>query len=188
MSADTRKTSTKHVTKAADNAPGYRDNIPYLIGAVANLLSARGARLYRDLFDIGLTEWRLMWVLGHESPITAATASHIMGTDKGAVSRALAGLDQRGLVRVASNPADGRERSIELSPAGWRLHARISAVAKIRQKTLLSIYSAEECALLKDLLARLLDHVPRVDDDPIRRVTRGAQSAARRSNDHGVAV
>jgi DNA-binding MarR family transcriptional regulator len=187
-----RKVPIKPVTEAAGNKPGYRDNIAYLIGAVANLLSARGARVYREAFDIGLTEWRLMWVLGHEAPITAATASHIMVTDKGAVSRALAGLDQRGLVRVTSNPADGRERAIELSAAGWRLHARISAVARIRQRAFLSIYSAEECALLKDLLARLLDHIPRVDDDSIGRVpaarksenvqTRRAQSATRRAS------
>jgi DNA-binding MarR family transcriptional regulator len=168
MSLSNMKASTKSVTEA-NNRTGYRNSIPYLIGAVANLLSARGARLYREAFDIGLTEWRVMWVVGHEAPITAATASHIMGTDKGAVSRALAGLDRRGLVRVTSNPADGRERAIELSPAGWRLHAEISAVAKIRQKALLSIYSAEERAQLKELLARLLDHIPCMDHHAIGR-------------------
>ena len=166
MPLSNTKASTKSLTEA-NNKAAYRNSIPYLIGAVANLLSERGARLYREAFDIGLTEWRVMWVLGHEAPITAATASHIMGTDKGAVSRALAGLDRRGLVRVTSNPADGRERTIELSTAGWRLHARISAVAKIRKKALLSIYGAEERALLKELLARLLDHIPRMDDDAI---------------------
>jgi DNA-binding MarR family transcriptional regulator len=198
MSLSSKKVSTKSVTPADDNGSGYRDSIPYLLGAVANLLSARGARLYREAFDIGLTEWRLMWVLGHEAPITAATASHIMGTDKGAVSRALAGLDGRGLVRLSSNPADGRERAIELSPAGWRLHARISAVARIRQKALLSIYSAEERALLRNLLARLLDHIPRADDASMRNVpapgksdrarTRRAPSATRRFGDRNMAV
>jgi DNA-binding MarR family transcriptional regulator len=198
MSLSSRKASTKAVTEATPhNKPAYRSSIPYLLGAVANLLSARGARLYRETFDIGLTEWRLMWVLGHEAPITAATASQIMVTDKGAVSRALAGLDLRGLVKVTSNPADGRERVIELSPAGWRLHARISRVAKVRQKKLLSIYSAEECALLRDLLTRLLDHIPDVDDDSIGCVRvacerdtmrrRRVQGAAR-SSDRSVAA
>jgi len=195
MSLSSRKASATPFTEASDNKPAYRNSVPYLIGAIANLLSARGARLYREAFDIGLTEWRLMWVLGHEAPITAATASHIMGTDKGAVSRALAGLDQRGLVKIISNPADGRERTIELSTAGWRLHARISAVAKIRQKALLSIYSAEECELLKDLLARLLDHIPCVNDDRVPAAHKGqktptgrAPRAARRSSDRNVAA
>jgi DNA-binding MarR family transcriptional regulator len=185
MSLSSRKPSTKPITGAADAKRGYRNSAPYLIGAIANLLSARGARLYREAFDIGLTEWRLMWVLGHEAPITAATASHIMGTDKAAVSRALAGLGRRGLVRITSNPADGRERAIELSPAGWRLHAQISAVAKLRQSRLLSIYSAAESALLKDLLARLLDHIPHMVDDDLIEVGQavrksGKASAARR--------
>jgi DNA-binding MarR family transcriptional regulator len=199
MSLRSRKPATKPITGAADNERGYRNSAPYLIGAIANLLSARGARLYREAFDIGLTEWRLMWVLGHEAPITAATASQIMGTDKGAVSRALAGLDRGGLVRVTSNPTDGRERTIELSPAGWRLHARISAVAKRRQSRLLSIYSAEESALLKQLLARLLDHIPHVDDEDLVEVGQAArkggkvptarqQGAIRRSGDPNVAA
>ena len=195
MSLSSRKASATPFTEASDNKSAYRNSVPYLIGAIANLLSARGARLYREAFDIGLTEWRLMWVLGHEAPITAATASHIMGTDKGAVSRALAGLDQRGLVKIISNPADGRERTIELSTAGWRLHAQISAVAKIRQKALLSIYSAEECELLKDLLARLLDHIPRVNDDRVPAARKGqktrtgrAPRATRRSSDRNVAA
>lgn len=197
ISLSTMKTSTKQFTETSNRA-AYRSSIPYLIGAVANLLSARGARLYRETFDIGLTEWRVMWVVGHEAPITAATASHIMGTDKGAVSRALAGLDRRGLVRVTSNPADGRERTIELSAAGWRLHAQISAMAKIRQKALLSIYGAEERAQLKELLARLLDHIPLMADDAMRRPPTArkcekarmgkAQGATRRSSDRSVAA
>src|SRR5262249_39587242 len=134
MSLSSRKVSAKPVTAVADGNPVYRDSIPYLIGAVANFLSNRGARFYRESFGIGLTEWRLMWVLGHETPITAAMASHIMGTDKGAVSRALSGLYRRGLVHLANNPADARERTIELSAAGWELHARISAVARIRER------------------------------------------------------
>jgi DNA-binding MarR family transcriptional regulator len=192
MSRSNMKASTRPFTET-NNRAAFRNNIPYLIGAVANLLSARGARLYRDAFDIGLTEWRVMWVVGHEAPITAATASHIMGTDKGAVSRALAGLDRRGLLRVTSNPTDGRERTIELSPAGWRLHAQISVMAKIRQRALLSIFSAEECAQLKELLARLLDHIPLMDDDAVGRPPTArsgekarmekAQGAIRRSSD-----
>jgi DNA-binding MarR family transcriptional regulator len=197
MSISNIKASTRPFTEA-NNRAGYRNSIPYLIGAVANLLSERGARLYREAFDIGLTEWRVMWVVGHEAPITAATASHIMGTDKGAVSRALAGLDRRGLVRITSNPADSRERAIELSLAGWRLHAQISAMAKTRQKALLSIYSTEERAQLKELLARLLDHIPRMDDHAMGRPpTAGkgekprmgkAPGATTRSRDRSVAA
>ncbi|HYZ22397.1 MAG TPA: MarR family transcriptional regulator [Rhodopila sp.] len=159
------KPSVKPAAEATDDRRAYRDGIPYLLAAIGNMLSASGARLYRKRFGIGLTEGRLMWVLGHESPVTAATASQIMGTDKAAVSRALAGLVRRGLVRVSSNPADARERTIELSPDGCKLYEQISAASKLRQRRLLSIYSAEERALLADLLGRLLDHIPCVDTD-----------------------
>jgi DNA-binding MarR family transcriptional regulator len=174
------KPSVKPAAEATDERRAYRNGIPYLLAAIGNMLSASGARLYRNRFDIGLTEGRLLWVLGHESPVTAATASQIMGTDKAAVSRALAGLVRRGLVRVSSNPVDARERTIELSPDGWKLYEQISAASKLRQCRLLSIYSAKERALLTDLLGRLLHHIPCVDTGDWNEREQAAHTAADR--------
>src|SRR6266446_537354 len=80
----------------------FARSIPYLLGAIANMLAAGGSRLYRRGFGIGLVEWRVMWVLAIEPQITARRASQIIGSDEAAISRALAGLERRGLVLVAT--------------------------------------------------------------------------------------
>lgn len=59
-----------------------------------------------------------MWVLAIEPSITARRASQIIGLDKAAVSRAVAGLERRGLLQATPDPADSRRRLIALSPAG----------------------------------------------------------------------
>src|SRR5215831_3712499 len=124
-------TSTARRPRAIDlSAEEFGRSIGYLLGAISNILSIGGSRLYRRGFDIGLTEWRLMWVLAIEPRITARRASQIMGLDKAATSRAVAALRRAGLVQVAPDPSDNRQRIIELSAAGVALHGRIMVVAK----------------------------------------------------------
>jgi DNA-binding MarR family transcriptional regulator len=141
----------------------FGQSIGYLLGAISNVLSTGGSRFYRQHFGIGLSEWRLMWVLGIAPAITAHRASEIMGVDKAAVSRAVAGLLRRGLLHAAPDPADNRQRLIALSPAGTDLYRKIIVVAGERQRRLLAPFSDEEQHMLAALLRRLHAHVARVD-------------------------
>jgi DNA-binding MarR family transcriptional regulator len=130
-------------------------SVSYLIGAISNILSIGGSRLYRRAFNIGLTEWRLMWVLAIAPGITAQRASQIMGLDKAAVSRALAALERRGLVQVAPDLSDSRQRIIKLSETGTELHGRIMIIAKERERRLLAPFTKGEIRMLTGLLRRM---------------------------------
>jgi len=161
--------ASKIPSEAAD--PGTVDefgqSIGYLIGAISNILSIGGSRFYRRHFGVGLSEWRLMWVLGIEPMMTARRASQILGLDKAAVSRAVAGLELRGLLQATPDPADNRQRLIALSPAGSALYPRMIVVSRERQRRLLASLSDEEQRVLAALLRRLHAHVARGDDfDP----------------------
>jgi DNA-binding MarR family transcriptional regulator len=149
-----------------------------LLGAISNVLATGGSRLYRRGFGIGLAEWRLMWVLGYEGPLNAHRASQIMGVDKAATSRSVAELYRRGLVTVTLNPADTRQRTIELSDSGRALHSRIMVVSRERERRLASAFSQEELELLTKLLVRLHAHAPCVNDfDPLH-IVQGARLGA----------
>ena len=150
-------------TAASGAVEEFGQSIGYLLGAISNILSTGGSRFYRQHFGIGLSEWRLMWVLGIEPAITAHRASQIMGLDKAAVSRAVAGLEHRGLLHATLDPADNRQRLIALSPAGNDLYRRIIVVAGERQRRLLAPLSDEEQHVLAALLRRLHAHVASVD-------------------------
>lgn len=152
-----RRPGTDRPSAAVDQSIGY------LLGAISNILSTGGSRFYRQHFGIGLSEWRLMWVLGIEPAITAHRASKIMGLDKAAVSRAVAGLERRGLLDATPDPADNRQRLIALSPAGSDLYRRMIVVSNERQRRLLAPLSGEEQRVLAALLRRLHAHVARGD-------------------------
>jgi DNA-binding MarR family transcriptional regulator len=145
----------------------FGQSISYLIGAISNLLSARGSQFYRRHFGIGLAEWRLMWVLGIEPTMTARRASLIMAVDKAAVSRAVAGLERRGLLQATRDPADNRQRLIALSPAGHALYRKMIVVSRERQSRLFAPLSDTEQCILAALLRRLHAHLAGADEfDP----------------------
>ena len=100
-----------------------------------------------------------MWVLAIEPAITARRASQIMGLDKAAVSRAVAGLERRRLLQATPDPADSRQRLIALSPAGNDLYRRMIGISRERQHRLLAPLSDEEQRTLAALLRRLHAHV-----------------------------
>jgi DNA-binding MarR family transcriptional regulator len=183
------KNIAKPATTRAKEARDYQSRVPFLLGAISNRMVAGGSRLYRSAFGIGLTEGRLMYVLGYESVLMAQRASEIMGIDKGATSRALAGLQRRGLVRLAVDDTDTRRRMIRFTRSGQALYDRLIATSLERERRLLSIFSEEEARTLAALLKRLHAHVssPRTSkpagrssrfrkSEPARRSARKARS------------
>lgn len=153
---------SRKIIEAAPEKPGYQRRVPFLLGAISNLMGAGASRLYREAFSLGLGEARLLYVLGYEADLTAKRASQIMGVDKGATSRSLAVLEGRGLVTVTVHSGDGRQKVIDLTPAGRQVRDGIMAIALEREKRLMAAFSAEEAELLSDFLQRLLAHVPTV--------------------------
>ena len=118
----------------AGEARDYQSRIPLSVGAISNRTGATGSRFYQDQFGIGLAEGRLIYVLGYEGVLTARRASEIMGIDKGATSRALAGLQRRGLVRLTVDDADTRQRTIRFTKAGQALYDRLIVASLARKR------------------------------------------------------
>jgi DNA-binding MarR family transcriptional regulator len=154
----------KTSSKAADAVEQrhYQRRIAFLLGAVSNLMATGGSRLFRQAFNLGLGEARLIYVLGYEADLTVGRASQIMGIDKAATSRALAALERRELAKATVDAADARQRVIHLTSSGKQLRDRLMTVALDRERRVLSVFSAEEVEMLADLLQRLRDHIPTV--------------------------
>ncbi len=156
------KPSTKLATVHGVEAIPYQSRVAYLLGAIANLIDAGGSRLFRRTFGIGLGEARLVYVIGYEGPLTARAASQIIGIDKGAMSRTVAALVRRGYLHVTVDTADARQRVIQFTSAGKKLHQRVMAVALERERQMYAIFSDGELQTLSELLKRFRAHIPAV--------------------------
>ena len=110
-----------------------QDLLSYKLHRVANLLS-RGAELrYRREFGVSLLEWRTLALLGAtEEPMSLVQLANAAGVDKGQLSRVVAGLTRRRLVRREAHPGDGRGVRLTLTSAGRRIYLGLIRAAAER--------------------------------------------------------
>jgi DNA-binding MarR family transcriptional regulator len=148
--------SIHRATPAPPKLAAYNERIPYLIGAISNLLSSRSSRFYQRAFGIGLGEMRLIWVMSYVPSLTVQRAAQIMGIDKGATSRSVAALVRRKLVRASVDKTDNRRRTIVFTEAGKTFCDRIMIVSAERERWLSNIFTPDELVVLRELLNRLL--------------------------------
>lgn len=160
-------TKSRKKSEAAHHGPtlDLERYVPALITFIANKLSNSATARYQRDFGVNVTEWRIMSLLAIEPGIPAARICHVIGFDKGPVSRTLAAMDERGLVAIRANPDDGRTHSISLTAKGRATHDKVIVAAFERELRLLSCLSKHEQELLIDLLRRLHHNLGTVTAD-----------------------
>lgn len=132
--------------------------VPYQLSIVSNTVSEAIAREYRERFDLGTTEWRVMAVLArHEGEgLSACEVAELTATDKVAVSRALARLVAMGRVLRRTHQGDKRRSVLRLSAAGWRIHDAVAPLARQREREFLAALDGDERRQLARILGKLL--------------------------------
>ena len=133
--------------------------VPAFITFIANKLSNSATAFYQKNFGVNVTDWRIMSLLAIEPGIPASRICHVIGFDKGPVSRTLSVLQKRGLVTIRTAPDDGRTHSISLTAKGRATHARVIVAALERERRLLACLDREERELLIGLLRRLHENL-----------------------------
>lgn len=128
---------------------------------VSNKLSASASALYRRLFDLGVTDWRVLAYIEIYPWSTGAQVCELIGLDKAAVSRSFGMLAERGLLH--SRPNGLRKVEYATTADGQRVYQQVLRVALERERALLQGFTAEEKAALVGYMHRLLDNLPAVD-------------------------
>ena len=133
--------------------------VPAFITFIANKLSNSATAFYQRQFGVNVTEWRIMSLLAIEPGIPASRICHVIGFDKGPVSRTLAALQKRGLVGIGTDPNDGRSHSISLTARGRAAHDKVIVAALERERRLLACLDKDERDVLIGLLRRLHENL-----------------------------
>lgn len=164
----TRPAGQTRSAARAQSAPGQTLDldryVPALITFVANNLSRSATAFYQKHYGVNVTEWRILSLLAIEPGIPAARICHVIGFDKGPVSRTLALMQGRGLVAIKTDPKDGRSHSISLTTKGRATHDRVIVVALERERRLLDCLDTDERETLIALLLRVHGNLGAVGD------------------------
>jgi DNA-binding MarR family transcriptional regulator/GNAT superfamily N-acetyltransferase len=105
--------------------------------------------------DFSLTEARMLYEIGASPGLTASSLRNTLGLNAGYVSRSLALLTKRKLVRQTISKQDGRERLLSLSPAGDSAVARLNEQSALQIQELLANVSSTERDALLDSLSKI---------------------------------
>jgi DNA-binding MarR family transcriptional regulator len=129
--------------------------LPYRLSVLSNRISGAIAAVYSERFALGVTEWRVMAVLGRSSGLSANEVARRTAMDKVAVSRAVARLLADGRLLREVHDGDRRRSVLRLSPDGEAIYAQVAPLALAFERQLLDGMDGEERALLFRLLDRL---------------------------------
>ena len=129
--------------------------LPYRLSVLSNRISQDIARLYADRFDLGVTEWRVMAVLGRYPDLSATEVAERTAMDKVAVSRAVTSLLADGRLRRRTHGKDRRRSVLSLSAKGLRVYDEIVPLALAYERRLLEGLPGDERAALHRLLSRM---------------------------------
>lgn len=91
-----------------------------------------------------LTEARVLWELAHRPGLTAAVLVAELGLNAGYMSRLLARLQQRGLLRTQRGAVDARQKPLVLTTAGRRSFAVLDRRAQEKALALLDPLSTPQ--------------------------------------------
>lgn len=127
--------------------------LPYRLSVLSNRLSNAIARCYEERFQLSVTEWRVIAVLGRFPGLSANEVAERTAMDKVAVSRAVARLLESGRLQRDLHDADRRRSVLELSPAGYEIFREVAPLALAYERALLEALEPEE----RDTLLALLD-------------------------------
>jgi DNA-binding MarR family transcriptional regulator len=103
---------------SADPSFDLQEFLPYLLNQAAEAASQGFQDIYRDSYAITRTQWRVMANLGKFGAMTARDICRISHVEKTKVSRAVAHLEQVGMLARSPSQQDRRAEILSLTEKG----------------------------------------------------------------------
>lgn len=128
---------------------------PYRLAVAAEGFSRALAEVYGRRFGLSREEWRLLFLLADEGPVTSLELSRRSTLDKVQVSRASQRLEDKGFITRDVAPDDRRLRVYACTQQGQDLFAKALPEVEHRSDEILQAMHAKDRAALEQGLAAL---------------------------------
>jgi DNA-binding MarR family transcriptional regulator len=134
--------------------------MPFRLNRLAAEVSTELASEYRERYGLDIPEWRTLATLGFRGD--ACTAQFIAActrTHKSTISRAVAHLEERGLIERVANADDRREYALRLTRQGFALYEELFPRLLRKEQAILSCLSPAERKAFAAALDKLERHL-----------------------------
>ena len=141
---------------SAELLPELEAHLGYWLRRVSNHVSAAFAHGLQAR-QISVAEWVALRHLYGQASLTPGELAQLLGMTRGAVSKVLDKLEDKGLVTGQTKPEDHRSQLLSLTPEGKRLIPALVEIADCNDRKYFGCLSTGEQATLKQLLQKLTD-------------------------------
>ncbi|MBC6429308.1 MAG: MarR family transcriptional regulator [Cellvibrionales bacterium] len=131
------------VRSIAENTP-INAYLSFKISVLYRLMVRRTARFLHGHYGLTVAQWWALGQLAVRSPGTVSSIADDTQNDKAQVSRAVAILIQKGLVRKVTDAKDKRRSLLSLTERGAALYREVLPIRQKTQELLLAQLTAEE--------------------------------------------
>ncbi|MFJ3055456.1 MarR family winged helix-turn-helix transcriptional regulator [Herbaspirillum sp. NPDC087042] len=128
---------------------------PYQLAQLAEAVSRSVATVYADRFGLSRDEWRILAALAEEGQMKATDLVPHTSLDKMQVSRALAKLEEAGLILREPSADDARARIVKPTAQLRRLYKKIVPMVEEREAYLLAALSKAEREVLVTAMEKI---------------------------------
>ena len=129
--------------------------VTYRLTRIADTLLRAAAQVYPARHGVTLTELRILATLGRHQALSVNEASRLTGIDKAWVSRSVAALVKRKLVRRNPHPSDNRLVLLSLTAQGKTKVQQMVPLAAARNERLLAGLNKKQRAIFEVMLGRI---------------------------------
>jgi len=122
---------------------------PYLVRVYYRAVSESVSSVYSSIYNLSVSEWRTMAVLGPDHALSASEIVERSSMDKVNVSRAIKGLRNAGYLKRDIDGDDRRRAVLRLTESGTEIfHALVPKVAEVEQQLLKGLSQDDREALI----------------------------------------
>ena len=129
--------------------------VPYRMVHLAANISLALSKIYKQEFDISISEWRVLAQLASQPKLYSKNIGDITSMDKSKVSRAVKVLENKQYLIRQTDKNDNRAAYLSLTAQGETLYQQIAPKALLWERELIGVLAASEHKDLMNILDKL---------------------------------
>ena len=139
--------------------------LPHQFSFIANRVSAKLARMYGERFNLSVTGWRIIAVLGQHEPLSAKQLANRTGMDQVNITRAVTQLASQGMVSRRIDRIDRRRIVLRLSKKGRAVFDMVLPLAESLEAAILQELTVAQTEELRRTMAVLVRRTEEILSD-----------------------
>lgn len=133
----------------------FSNHIFIFLSVITNRFGRNASAYFRQRYGIGIVEWRIIAVLGFQSPLSSQELAKMTDVDKAAVSRSLRSLEVLELIRTKRTGSSAPRKLIYITDKGRDIRERAMEDTMRRQEMVFADLDPEKLATFREVLKYL---------------------------------